>query len=224
LIDDGPVGAAVTSVGECRHRLRYCRSMDDDSWYGASVTGLLDDRIGDGKTPGMWAWTILRLLLGWSFLWAFLDKMFGLGFATCRAADSSAIDFGCDAAMINGGSPTYGLLEFGTQSSHTGGLFSWMASSGPDSIGWADIGFMLALLLGGAALMLGIAVRSAAIGSAVLMVFMFLAVDVWPANNPINSSHVIEGFAFLGIATVGAGRLSLQKWFAGFGGPLAKIP
>lgn len=99
-----------------------------------------------------------------------------------------------------------------------------MASSGPDSIGWADIGFMLALLLGGAALMLGIAVRSAAIGSAVLMVFMFLAVDIWPANNPINSSHVIEGFAFLGIATVGAGRLSLQKWFAGFGGPLAKIP
>lgn len=160
----------------------------------------------------MWAWTALRLLLGWSFLWAFLDKMFGLGFATCRAEDSAAIDFGCDAAMINGGSPTYGFLEFGTQGSHTGDLFAWMAPSGPDSINLADVGFMLALLLGGLALLLGVAVRTAAIGGALLMAFMFLAADVWPENNPVNSSHVIEMVAFLGIATVGAGPFSLQPW------------
>ncbi len=172
----------------------------------------LESRIGDGKTPGMWAWTLLRLLLGWSFVWAFLDKMFGLGFATCRAADSSSIDYLCDAAMIKGGSPTYGFLNFATAGSHTGGLFDWMAPSAPDSINLADIGFMLALLVGGGALMLGIATRSAAIGGALLMLFMFLAGDVWPENNPVNSSHVIEMVAFLGIATVGAGRWSLQEW------------
>jgi thiosulfate dehydrogenase [quinone] large subunit len=167
--------------------------------------------VPDG-TRSMWAWTLLRLLLGWSFVWAFLDKMFGLGFATCRAGDSSAIDFGCDAAMINGGSPTYGFLNFGTAGSHTGFLFDWMAPSAPDAINLADIGFMAALLFGGLALMLGIGVRLAAIGGALLMLFMFLAGDIWPENNPINSSHVIEMVAFGGIATVGAGRFALQSW------------
>jgi thiosulfate dehydrogenase [quinone] large subunit len=171
----------------------------------------------EGENPevkGMWAWTLLRLLLGWSFLWAFLDKMFGLGFATCRASDAGgSIDFLCDSAMIKGGSPTFGFLNFGTEASHTGGLFDWMAPSAPDAINFADIGFMLALLLGGLALMLGIGVRIAGIGAALLMLFMFLAGDVWPPNNPINSSHVIEMAAFLGIAYVGAGTFSLQGWF-----------
>lgn len=159
----------------------------------------------------MWAWTILRLLLGWSFLWAFLDKFFGLGFATCRDAESSAIDFGCAEAMVSGGSPTYGYLNFATQGSHTGGLFDWMAPAAPDAINLADVLFMAALLLGGLALMLGVAVRTAAVGGALLMAFMFLAGDVWPENNPVNSSHVIEMVAFLGIARVGPGRLSLQQ-------------
>ncbi len=172
----------------------------------------LEAKLGDGVTPGLWAWTVLRLLLGWSFMWAFLDKMFGLGFATCRAGDSSSIDFGCDAAMIKGGSPTFGFLNFATAGSHTGEFFDWMAPSAPDAINLADVGFMAVLLLGGVALILGIGVRTAALGGAFLMTFMFLAGDVWPDNNPVNSSHVIEGFAFLGIATVGAGPLSLQKW------------
>jgi len=165
------------------------------------------------RVKGMWARTVLLILLGWSFLWAFLDKFFGLGLATCRSAESSSIDFLCDAAMINGGSPTYGFLDFGTQASHTGFLFDWMAPSAPDAIDLADIGFMLALLFGGVALMLGIGTRIAAVGAAILMAFMFLAADVWPTNNPINSSHSIEMVAFLGIATVGPGAFSLQRWF-----------
>ena len=77
----------------------------------------VEEVVGEKELKGMWAWTILRLLLGWSFLWAFLDKMFGLGFATCRASDSSSIDYACDAAMIQGGSPTYGFLTFATEGS-----------------------------------------------------------------------------------------------------------
>lgn len=171
----------------------------------------------DGQTKGMWAWTVLRILLGWSFLWAFLDKMFGLGFSTCRGfgpegTAASSIDYLCPASMIKGGSPTYGLLEYGTRGSHTGGLFRWMASSGPTTIGFADVLFMLALLLGGVALMLGVGTRIAAIGSAILIAFMFLALDVWPEQNPINSSHMTEFFVYLGIATVGPGTFSLQRW------------
>jgi len=190
----------------------------------ATIQERLEAKLGDGETRGLWAWTVLRLLLGWSFMWAFLDKMFGLGFSTCRAAESSSIDYACDAAMIKGGSPTFGFLEFGTRGSHTGGLLDWMAPSAPDSINLADIGFMAVLLFGGAALMLGIAVRSAALGGALLMAFMFLAGDVWPENNPINSSHVIEMVAFLGIATVGAGRFSLQGWVDTKIPALSRIP
>ena len=48
--------------------------------------------------------SLLRVCLGFIFLWAFADKLFGLGFATTSAK-----------AWINGGSPTYGFLIFGTK-------------------------------------------------------------------------------------------------------------
>lgn len=183
---------------------------------------LLDTRLsGKAPTRGMWAWVALRILLGWSFLcaflWAFLDKLFGLGFSTCRSAGAhgataSGIDLFCDAAMINGGSPTHGFLTFGTQASHTGFLFEWMASPAADAINVTDVGFMLALWSLGVALMLGVATRIAALGGAVLMLFMFLAADVWPENNPVNSSHIVAMVVLLGVATVGPGRFSLQEW------------
>ena len=44
----------------------------------------------------------LRISLGWVFLWAFLDKAFGLGHETAHAD-----------AWIRGGSPTKGFLAFG---------------------------------------------------------------------------------------------------------------
>ena len=43
---------------------------------------------------------VLRIMFGFYFLWAFLDKTFGLGFATPAAK-----------AWINGGSPTKGFLS-----------------------------------------------------------------------------------------------------------------
>lgn len=166
---------------------------------------------GGGEGAGLWAWTVLRILLGWSFIWAFLDKLFGLGFATCRL-ESGGIDFGCDAAMISGGSPTYGFLTFGTQGSHLGEWFDWMGSSGPDAINFTDWLFMAVLLLGGLSMMLGVAVRIGAVGSALLVFMMFLAGNVWPEHNPVNDSHIIETVVYLGIAYVGPGRFALQGW------------
>jgi thiosulfate dehydrogenase [quinone] large subunit len=42
---------------------------------------------------------VLRIVMGLTFLWAFVDKMFGLGYATSPAQ-----------AWIHGGSPTKGFL------------------------------------------------------------------------------------------------------------------
>ena len=47
-----------------------------------------------------YAVALTRILLGFVFLWAFLDKTFGLGYATEPAK-----------AWINGGSPTTGFLK-----------------------------------------------------------------------------------------------------------------
>ena len=54
----------------------------------------------------------LRIAFGLTFLWAFLDKTFALGFHTGYDANGQLDRFG-DAAWINGGGPTYGFLKFG---------------------------------------------------------------------------------------------------------------
>jgi hypothetical protein len=41
--------------------------------------------------------------MGWTFLWAFLDKAFGLGFGTGRNSETGAILFGGPDAWVNGG-------------------------------------------------------------------------------------------------------------------------
>jgi len=159
-------------------------------------------------------WGALRLAIGWTFLWPFLDKLFGLGFTTCRAEASSDIDGMCDAAFAKGGSPTYGFLEFGTEASHTGDLFSWMAPSSPTDPNIVDWLFMLALFAIGVGLMLGVMSRLAALGGAVLLVFMYLAGFVWPEHNPFLDEHLINALVLLGVAFTGAGRyLGLGEWW-----------
>jgi thiosulfate dehydrogenase (quinone) large subunit len=71
----------------------------------------------------------LRLALGWTFLWAFLDKTFGLGFAT-----------EAKGAWINGGHPTKGFLSFAAT-----GPFKDFCNSIAGAA-WADWLFMVGLL------------------------------------------------------------------------------
>ena len=52
---------------------------------------------------------VLRLVVGWTFLWAFLDKLLALGFATGRDPETGVVDRFGDAAWIDGGEPTFGL-------------------------------------------------------------------------------------------------------------------
>jgi thiosulfate dehydrogenase (quinone) large subunit len=141
---------------------------------------------------------VLRLALGWIFVWAFLDKMFALGYATGVDPETGAVDRFGDAAWINGGSPTEGFLGFAT-SGPFAGIYQGIAGAA-----WADWLFMLGLLGIGVALMLGIAMRITAVAGALLMVLMWSAV-LPPANNPLIDDHIIYALVFVVLALAGAG-------------------
>jgi thiosulfate dehydrogenase [quinone] large subunit len=101
----------------------------------------------------------LRLSLGWVFLWAFLDKLFGLGHETASKA-----------AWINGGSPTNGFLSHATAGPFADTYHNIAGQ------GWADWLFMIGLAGIGTALIAGVAMRIAAASGALLLVLMWTAV------------------------------------------------
>src|SRR5690554_1581179 len=59
-------------------------------------------------------WAMLRIGLGFIFLWAFLDKLIGLGFSTCRSPETNEVMIQCSKSWLGGGSPTEGFLLHGT--------------------------------------------------------------------------------------------------------------
>ncbi|PZW00375.1 thiosulfate dehydrogenase [quinone] large subunit [Micromonospora phaseoli] len=142
----------------------------------------------------------LRLALGWIFLWAFLDKMFGLGFAT-EAKN----------AWIDGGSPTKGFLSFGAAGPFQG-FYNSIAGAA-----WADWLFMIGLAAIGTALMLGIGVRVAAAAGGLMLVLMWTAV-LPPENNPFMDDHLIYAGVLALLAVTNAG----DNW--GLGRTWARLP
>lgn len=138
----------------------------------------------------------LRLSLGWVFLWAFLDKTFGLGHDTTSKQ-----------AWIHGGSPTYGFLHFSAA-----GPFASMYKDIAGQ-GWADWLFMLGLLGIGIGLCFGIAMRASAVAAAVMLVLMW-SVVLPPANNPFMDDHLIYALAILALPALHADRtLGLGTWW-----------
>lgn len=77
------------------------RSTNKEESLDASRAVRVQD---DRRLTQMHVWAVLRISLGWIFLWAFLDKTFGLGAATES-----------DNAWVDGGSPTEGYLSFATR-------------------------------------------------------------------------------------------------------------
>ncbi len=142
----------------------------------------------DRATPLDYVLAVVRLALGWTFLWAFLDKAFGLGHETASAD-----------AWIDGGSPTSGFLGHGT-SGPFADFYQGMAGHA-----WADWLFMLGLLGIGTALILGVAMRIAASAGALLMVLMFTAA-LPPANNLFMDDHIIYALVLGALALAHAGR------------------
>src|SRR5690606_10480708 len=129
----------------------------------------------------------VRLAIGWIFLWAFLDKLFGLGFATPA-----------EGAWISGGSPTEGDLTDAT-SGPPAGFYASVAGAA-----WADVLVMAGLVGIGLALLLGIGVRIAAATGALLLVLMWTAV-LPPENNPFMDDHLVQALVLVGLALVNAG-------------------
>ncbi len=154
------------------------------------------------------ALAVLRIATGLIFLWAFLDKLFGLGYATPGAK-----------AWIAGGSPTKGFLgsvDVGPFDS----AFHAIAGAW-----WADWLFMLGLLGIGVAVTLGVALRLSAVVGAVMLLLMWLAefppdrfaADGSPSmsTNPLIDYHVIYAIALVVVAVTYAGNTwGLGRWWA----------
>ncbi|MDN5767734.1 MAG: DoxX family protein [Humibacillus sp.] len=148
---------------------------------------------------GKWM-AVTRIALGLTFLWAFFDKMFGLGYSTPSAR-----------SWISGGSPTKGFLshvEVGPLSDFFQGL------AGNTVVDWV---FMLGLLGIGLAFTFGIAMWISAISGAVMLMMMWAA--EWPlaqmtssgqpsgSTNPIIDYHLIYALTMITLALLGAGRV-----------------
>ncbi|MDP2693023.1 MAG: hypothetical protein Q8O88_05285 [bacterium] len=147
------------------------------------------------KNNAKYVWGLLRILLGWTFLWGFMDKLLGLGFAT--AADKSWLD---------GVSPTFGFLKFATKGPLAG---FYQSLAGNPVVDWL---FMMGLLLIGLALILGIGVRIACYSGILMMTMMYTAGFIWPEHNPFVDEHVINATILLGLALSDSGK------YLGFGG------
>ena len=150
---------------------------------------------------------LVRLSLGWTFLWAFLDKTWGLGFTTCRSVESGLVEVGCEKAWINGGSPTTGFLKFGTDGPFAG-LYQNLAGNS-----FVDFLFMAGLLCIGVALILGVAIKIATVSGVVLMLMMWTAV-LPPEHNPFIDDHIIYALSLIAILLANDNQqLGLGAWW-----------
>ncbi|WP_043670607.1 membrane protein [Streptomyces xylophagus] len=142
----------------------------------------------------------VRILTGFVFLWAFLDKTFGWGYATASGK-----------GWVDGGSPTKGFLS-GVAAGPFQSTFHSMAGDA-----WVNWLFMLGLLAIGVAVMSGVALRFAAVAGTVMMAMMWAA--EWPpaqrlstgapsmSSNPLVDYHVLYAAILIALALGHAGRV-----------------
>jgi thiosulfate dehydrogenase [quinone] large subunit len=149
--------------------------------------------------PAAFHWlAVLRIAVGLIFVWAFVDKLFGLGYATPAAK-----------SWLSGGSPTKGFLGNVEVGPFQSMFHGWAGAP------WADWLFMLALLGIGVAVTLGVALRLSAIAGTILMVLMWAA--EWPlstttaagkpsgSSNPLIDYHIVFALVLIVAALFGAG-------------------
>ena len=146
---------------------------------------------------------VLRILMGWTFLWAFVDKLLGLGFATCRDAKTGVVDYLCSDAWLKGGSPTHGFLTYAVKGPFAD-YFHNLASQ--PMVDWL---FMIGLGAIGLALILGVLLKLASYAGVLMLILMYLAASIWPANNPFLDEHIVYAVLLVGIAQAHPG---LFRW------------
>lgn len=145
------------------------------------------------------AWYTLaltRILLGFVFLWAFLDKTFGLGFSTAA-----------EKAWVAGGSPTSGFLKMGVNpESPFATFFNGLAGNG-----LIDALFMTGLLGIGLSLMVGIGLRIAAVSGTILMLLIW-ATQMPLTTNPLVDDHIVYA-SLLWVIAAGRREFSAAQWW-----------
>lgn len=142
---------------------------------------------------------VVRIVTGLVFGWAFLDKTFGLGYATVS-----------ENAWLNGGSPTKGFLGHIEHGPFAAMFRGWAGDA------WADWLFMLGLAGIAVALLLGVGLRIAAVAGTLMMLLMWAA--EWPldrftdageptmSTNPILDYHIVYALILITLAVVAAGN------------------
>ena len=123
--------------------------------------------------PQKITYLLLRLTMSFIFLWAFVDKVFGLGFATKP-----------EQAWIHGGSPTTGFLSFAAKGPFVS-IFKSLA--GVPIVDWL---FMFGLLFIGLTLLTNRFVIWGSIAGILMLFLMYLAL-LLPENNPVIDEHIV---------------------------------
>jgi thiosulfate dehydrogenase [quinone] large subunit len=138
---------------------------------------------------------IVRILLGFVFLWAFLDKTFGLGFPTVA-----------EESWLAGSSPTFGYLKFGT-----GGPFGalWQTIAGNPVV---NLLYMGGMLLVGLSLLLGVGLTIAGYSGALIMLLIW-ASSLPVEFNPFVDEHIIYGVLLIGVALIKPNKLSIGSFW-----------
>jgi thiosulfate dehydrogenase [quinone] large subunit len=156
--------------------------------------------VAAGETTGgrvaRYAWVAARFGLALTFLWACVDKVFGLGFATPAGK-----------GWIDGGNPTKGFLT-GAEGPFAGFYHNLAGTT------FANVMFVVGLAGIGTALLLGIGMRIAA-GAGALLLTMMYTVVLPPETNPVIDDHLILAVLLIGVAAAGAGAtFGLGRWWA----------
>jgi thiosulfate dehydrogenase [quinone] large subunit len=143
----------------------------------------------------------LRIAYGVTFLWAFLDKTFALGFHTGYDQAGHLDRFG-SAAWINGGSPTEGFLSFAVPAGNPfHGFYTGLAGQA-----WVDWLFMAGLLGIGVTLLSGVGMRIGTAAGALMFAFMYTA-SLPLENNPVVDDHLI-GIVVMSVLALGAAGMT----------------
>ena len=135
-----------------------------------------------------------RIVVGAYLLWAFFDKLLGLGYVVPP-----------EGAWIRGGTPAQGFIN------HIEGPFAGVFSVFANPVG--DALFMAALLGIGVAMVLGIGLRVAAVSGTALMTMLYLA--EFPLTNGGTNPIIDDHWLFAAIMITSALTLAGDTWGLG---------
>ncbi|KAB8162997.1 hypothetical protein FH609_004585 [Streptomyces sp. 3MP-14] len=153
------------------------------------------------------ALAVLRIVTGAIFLWAFLDKALGLGYATAS-----------ERSWLQGGSPAQGYLSGVSVGPLESTFHAW---AGEVAIDWLYMAGMGGL---GISLVLGIGLRVTAVAGPLMMLMLWVsefpparfASDGTPtmSPNPVIDAHVVYAGVMVVVALYSAGRVyGLGGWW-----------